>query len=143
VPPATTGDRFAGSKGEDQMSAQIETRPNALVGRTMMAAALAGLIGVAITLAVAATLLLGRGGTTAPAVAPGISLEPGYVDFGQRHRAVTLPLEPGYVDFGQRHRTVSVPLEPGYVDFGQRHRAIAWPLEPGYVDYGQRHRDQP
>jgi hypothetical protein len=126
------------------MSAQIEARSPVFVGRTAMAAAVAGLIGVALTVAVAVSLLLGRASTTVPVNAPAL-IQPGYQDFGQRHRSDFAPvLKPGYEDFGQRHRTVSGPaLEPGYQDYGQRHAgALAPALAPGYEDYGQRHRDQ-
>ncbi len=87
------------------MSVKIEARRNALGGRTLMAAAAAGLVGVAITLAVAASLLLGRIGASDPAAVGGFTIEPRYVDYGLRHPTLSAPaLEPGYVDYGQRHR---------------------------------------
>jgi hypothetical protein len=135
------------------MSAKIEARQNAFVGRTVIAFAVAGLIGVAITFAVATSLLLSRGNTNV--TAPGLSIQPGYDDFAQRHRgeAVAAPvnplvIEPGYTDYWQRGQSVpvlkpAVPLEPGYVDLGQRNQSVtllrpAPALEPGYEDYGQR-----
>jgi hypothetical protein len=125
------------------MSVNIETRSNQLFGRTMIVASVAGLVGVAITLAVAASLLLGRGSVANPVTAPASNIEPGYVDFGQRHRSDFAPvLRPGYQDYGQRHSGASAPvLEPGYEDYGQRQAAISAPaLDSSNDDYGQRHR---
>jgi len=137
------------------MSTRIETRANAFGGRSMIAFAAAGLIGVAITVAVAASILLGRTGTSVPAAVPALNIEPGYTDFAQRHRNEAVPavkpplvIEPGYTDLGQRDQSVpivkpAVPLEPGYVDYSQRGQSVTLlkppaALEPGYEDYGQR-----
>jgi hypothetical protein len=111
------------------MSVNTQVRASKLFGRTVIVAAAAGVVGVAITLIVATMLLVGS--IQAPAQ---VTIE----------QPAQWPLEPGYVDYGQRH-SVTVeqpaqwPVEPGYEDFGQRHPALQLPLEPGYLDHGQRH----
>ena len=105
------------------MSVKIEARANTLGGRTMITAAMAGLVGVAITLAVAASLLLGRPSTTQQVTAPAFRIEPGYVDYAQRHRAQSAPaLGIGEPDYWQRLRVNSAPaLGVGEPDYWQRH----------------------
>ena len=67
------------------MSTRIETRPHDGVGRIVIIAALAGLIGVAMTVLAAAALLLGSDTGSAAVVVKSAPLEPGYVDYGLRH----------------------------------------------------------
>ena len=88
------------------MSVKSGARSTAMVGRTVILAATAGLAGLAITLVVAVSLLLGAGSGSDRAGSGGATQQqPAYVDYALRHRGELAPVPaPEFVDYALRHR---------------------------------------
>jgi hypothetical protein len=90
------------------MSALAEAGSRKFADRAVILAAVAGLVGLALTVAAAGMLVFGGAGDPIrTTVDQSNLLEPGYIDYGLRQRAADANPQPGYVDFGLRH--------PGFV----------------------------
>ena len=108
------------------MSAHAEARSRKFADRAVILTAIAGLVGVALTVTAAGLFMFGGGRDPLRApVDQSKLLEPGYIDYGLRQP--TAAQQPGYVDFGLRRPTSADQAQPGYVDFGLRH-PIAAPI---------------
>jgi len=83
--------------------------PAVALGRVTFAAALAGIVGLALTIVIAASLLLG------PAAGRN-ALQPGYLDYGQRHPAAA--------------PATTVKGDSRLDDYGLRCVATGWCPEP-------------
>jgi hypothetical protein len=112
------------------MTSTTITRPTTHFGRGTLAAILAGFVGLALAITVAAAMFLN------PSVVR-VDSQLNYQDFGLRNRVVQVAPE-SYPDVGLRNRVV-LPAPESYPDVGLRNRVVQVAPET-YPDLGVRNR---